>query len=77
MTDILPLNLLVPGQSGRICDVSGEESLVHRLEELGLRPGVDVRMVRPGQPCIVAVDDQRYSLRADENALVLVEVKPS
>ncbi|MCY2967888.1 MAG: FeoA family protein [Planctomycetota bacterium] len=74
MTDVLPLNLLSAGQSGQICDVSGETGLVRRLGEMGLRPGVEVRMVQPGRPCIVAVDHQRYSLRAEDEAMVLVEV---
>jgi len=74
VTEIVPLSLLPPGQSAQICEVSGEALLVRRLGEIGLRPGVEVRMIQPGQPCIVAIDHQRYSLRADDNAMVLVEV---
>lgn len=74
MTEIVPLSLMTPGQTGQICDVSGEETLIRRLDELGLRPGTEVRLVQAGQPCIVAIHDQRYSFRTDGNAVVLVEV---
>jgi Fe2+ transport system protein FeoA len=70
----IPLEMLQTGQSGQIADVSGESGLVRRLAEMGLRPGVSVRMVQPGRPCIVAVEQQRYSLRGESEALVLVEV---
>jgi hypothetical protein len=41
---------------------------------MGLRAGVEVRMVQPGHPCIVAFDHQRLSFRGDGEARVLVEV---
>jgi Fe2+ transport system protein FeoA len=31
-------------------------------------------MVQPGEPCIVALDHQRLSLRGEEEAMVLVEL---
>jgi ferrous iron transport protein A len=71
---IVPLELLQAGQQGRICELDGSPTLVHRLEEMGLREGARVQMVRPGSPCILALDHQRYSLRLDEAATVLVEI---
>ena len=71
---IVPLHLLQPGETGCVCDVSGEDTLIARLDEMGLRTGAHVRMVQPGQPCIVALDNQRLSLRAADDTLVLVEV---
>jgi ferrous iron transport protein A len=71
---IVPLELLHAGQQGRICDLDGSDALVHRLKEMGLREGALVEMVRPGSPCILAVDHHRFSLRLDEAATVLVEV---
>ena len=47
---------------------------VDRLAEMGLRAGVVLRMVKPGQPCILAIDNHRLSFRCDEAAAILVEV---
>jgi ferrous iron transport protein A len=74
MSQIVPMNLLNPGESGCVCDVAGESQLVRRLDEMGLRAGVEVRMVQPGRPCIVALDHQRLSFRGDDEAQVFVEV---
>jgi hypothetical protein len=41
---------------------------------MGLRAGVEIRMVQPGSPCIVAFDHQRLTFRGDDEAVVLVEV---
>ena len=71
---ILPMQLLNPGETGCIRDVEGETQLVRRLDEMGLRAGVKVRMVQPGRPCIVAFDHQRLSFRGEDEAVVLVEV---
>ena len=74
---ILPMQLLNPGETGCIMDVEGETHLVRRLDEMGLRAGVEIRMVQPGRPCIVAFDHQRLSFRGDDEAVVLVEVTRS
>ena len=74
MRQLLPLEFLRPGEEGRVCQIDGDHRLVMRLEEMGLRRGVAVRMVRPGSPCIVAFDNHRLSLRTDECAIVMVEV---
>jgi ferrous iron transport protein A len=74
LRQILPLEFLRPGEEGRVYEIDGDRRLVVRLEEMGLRRGVDVRMVRPGSPCIVAFDNHRLSVRTDECAVVMVEV---
>jgi Fe2+ transport system protein FeoA len=75
LLNVVPLHLLHPGESGQICDVSGDDHLVRRLDEMGLRVGVSIRMVQPGEPCIVAVDHQRLSFRGEDHAVILVEVE--
>ena len=72
---ILPLHLLAAGETGCICEVSGESTLVVRLEEMGLREGVQVRMVQPGQPCIIAFEGHRLSFRGENDVTVLVSVE--
>jgi len=74
---IVPIQLLNPGETGCIMDVAGDSHLVRRLDEMGLRAGVEVRMVQPGRPCIVAFDHQRLSFRGEDDAVVMVEVTRS
>jgi ferrous iron transport protein A len=69
------LEFLAAGEQGVIRELDGSPEFVHRLEEMGLRTGAQVRMVRPGSPCILAVDNHRFSLRIDDAATVLVEVR--
>lgn len=63
MNDLLPLNLLVRGQSALVEQLVGDVNQVHRLEELGLRAGVEVEMVEPGVPCIVRISDHKLCIR--------------
>ena len=74
MSLVVPMHLLNPGETGCIREIDGVAPLVRRLDEMGLRAGVEVRMVQPGHPCIVAFDHQRLSFRGEEDAVVLVEV---
>lgn len=74
---IMPMEFLNPGEMGCVTDVAGDTHLVRRLGEMGLRAGVEVRMVQPGKPCIVAFDHQRLTFRGDDEAVVLVEVARS
>jgi ferrous iron transport protein A len=69
------LELLAAGEHGVIRELEGSAEFVHRLEEMGLRTGTEVAMVRPGSPCILAVGNHRFSLRMEEAATVLVEVR--
>lgn len=74
MSRVIPLELLQVGEWGSVHCVDGCESLTHRLAEMGIREGVAVRMIRPGCPCLIAVDNQRLSLRIEGSVCVLVEV---
>lgn len=71
---VVPLEFLLAGERGRICDLEGDRELIDRLAEMGISKGVEIHMVRPGSPCIVAFDNHRISFRGDESAVVLVEV---
>jgi len=79
LNPLVPLDALRAGEAGEISDVDGPPDLVHRLSELGLRSGVRVRMQQPGQPCVLAIGDQRLSLRLEAEVIILVavEVSPS
>ena len=76
VSQTLPLELLAAGERGLVVQVDGDPNLVVRLEEMGLHSGVRICMVRPGSPCILEVNHQRFSFRFDELVTVLVEVIP-
>lgn len=76
VTQPVPLELLAAGEEARVYDLEGTADFVHRLEEMGLRTGVLVRMIQPGSPCILAIGNHRFSLRIDDSAVVLVEPVP-
>lgn len=72
---IVPLDLLTAGENARIVQIDGDQALVTRLHEMGLHEDVSIRMVQPGQPCIIAVGHHRLSFRGDEVAVILVEIE--
>ena len=74
MHQVVPLEMLVAGEEARVVEIDGQSAFVDRLAEMGLRAGVVLRMVKPGQPCILAIDNHRLSFRCDEAAAILVEV---
>jgi ferrous iron transport protein A len=71
---IVALESLAVGEGGRITDISGDPNFVTRLNEMGLRVGTALRMIRSGRPCLIAVDHQRLSFRTEDNVLILVEL---
>lgn len=75
MVDIVPLNLLQPGEQGCVLDVSGDAQFISRLAEMGLQAGTQVKMLRPGSPCIIDIHNHRLSLRTADDSQVLVEVQ--
>ena len=67
---------LKPGQSARVADVTGEASLQQRILEMGILPGVEVRLIRVaplGDPMEFELIGYRLSLRKSEAACVSVE----
>ena len=80
MSDVLqmiPMDMLQKNESGRIVEIVGPHDWKHRLQELGLRDGAIVRVVKPGTPSIIAIDGHRFSFRSDPNTVVLVELLPA
>jgi ferrous iron transport protein A len=65
------------GQSARVGQVEGSDTLTLRLLEMGLTPGCDVRLVGKaplGDPLEFQVRGYRLSLRKAEAARVTVEL---
>ncbi len=71
---VLPIDLLKSNEEASIIELHGDEPQVHRLAEMGLRVGAKVRMIRPGAPCLLALDGKRLSLRLNDALEVLVAV---
>jgi ferrous iron transport protein A len=72
VTELMPLGQLRAGQSAEIEQVVGSSEHVRRLEEMGLRRGVSVEMVRRGSPCIVRLAGQKLCFRAGDVLNVMV-----
>ena len=72
VTELIPLTLLRPGQSGMVDQVLGTGDLVHRLREMGLRRGAMVEMIRPGSPCMIRLDGHTLGIRSAELSGILV-----
>lgn len=70
---VLPLETLRANESGRITLVDGEDLAVQRLAEMGLREGVTLCMIRPGEPSIIGLGDHRLSVRLGDDTMVLIE----
>lgn len=68
---------LKSGQVARVLRIQGKAEQVHRLAEFGLRPGVTVRMFRPGSPCIFHFGESKVCFRPDRNLQVYVEPSPT
>jgi Fe2+ transport system protein FeoA len=71
---ILPLDRLNAGEVGEVIDVCGNDRLVARLAENGLRKGTKLEMLANGNPFLVRVNDTKLSFRADGQVEILVSV---
>lgn len=74
VSQIVPLESLRAGERGRILELDGVPELVHRLEEMGIREGTQVKMLKTGSPCILEIHQHRLSFRVDNSVSILVEV---
>lgn len=70
--DCYPLELLDDGEEARIVDISGDAVQVHRLAEIGIRCGSLLKMIRRGQPHLLAIDGRRLSVRLNQGIDILV-----
>ena len=69
---LVPLEGLRAGERGHIADLAGPPVAVNRLQEMGLRIGQSLTMVRPGPPHLVQLGELRLCLRPESDVIVLV-----
>jgi ferrous iron transport protein A len=77
MHELIPITSLFPGQVAEVRQVVGRSEQIRRLEELGVRAGVMLEMVRGGTPCIVRVGATKLCFRDGELCSVLVAARMS
>ena len=72
MTSTIPITALRRGEVAEIAQLVGSPENIRRLEELGLRGGARLEIVRAGSPCIVRVGGATLCFRDDELLRVFV-----
>lgn len=73
----LPLHLLRAGARGIIVALQAPGDAAHRLQEIGLCRGREIRVFRPGNPCIVHVGGSKLCLRADQVRILVEPIEPA
>jgi Fe2+ transport system protein FeoA len=73
MYHLVPLNRLASGRNGRVAQILGHPEDVRRVNELGIRDGIHVEIIRSGMPCIIRTGMQTLCIRGNELLNVLVE----
>ena len=72
MYEFSPLSALACGQVAEVRELVGAPERVRRLEELGLRAGARIEIVRGGSPCIIRLGGSKLCVREDEQVRVFV-----
>ncbi len=66
------LSCLNRGEEGVIVDVGGSARVASRFREMGLTPGVRIRLLRAGSPILVQAEDGRLCLRREDAEAIKV-----
>lgn len=72
MDHIIPLELLRRNEIADVTEVHGEPAWVGRMAELGIRSGCRLRVLQPGQPCVLLVGESRLTVRGHADSQILV-----
>lgn len=61
--DVRTLTMVAPGQTVQVVEIGGGRNVVHRLAEMGIVRGAEVRVMQDcGGPLLLAVRDTRLAL---------------
>ena len=61
-----------PGNEGVVTAVPGTSRLLSRLRELGVVPGVRIRVLRTGRSLVIQVGEGRFCIRRSDAAAIRV-----
>ncbi|MFN7731581.1 MAG: FeoA domain-containing protein [Pirellula sp.] len=68
----VPVEYLSPESEGIVVELAGDAPHVHRLEELGIQRGCRIRMLCPGETCLLAIEGKKMCLRLSGDTDILV-----
>ena len=77
MSEFISLSALRAGQMAEIGEIVGPLAHIRRLNELGLRTGAFLQMIRCGSPCILRVDGSTLCFRDDDSLRLVVPSRQS
>jgi ferrous iron transport protein A len=77
MIEHIPIALLCRGEVASVSQLVGPAEHVRRMEELGLRCGARIEILRGGSPCIIRVDGATLCFRDDQQVRILVSPRKS
>ncbi len=66
------LSTWFPGNEGTVSKISGPARFAARLRELGLLPGVRLRLLRSGSALIVQIGETRLAIRKRDAEAICV-----
>jgi Fe2+ transport system protein FeoA len=75
MPELVPLTVLRCGQFAEVGSLTGPSEQVRRLEELGVRAGARLEMIRCGAPCIIRIEGSTLCFRDDDLLRVMVRTR--
>lgn len=68
------LSSLKVGTEARVSSIEGDEAVKHRIEEMGIREGASIRLIRSQAPQIIAIHGRRLCLRMNAHLQIWVVV---
>ena len=71
-TVAVPVEFLSPESEGIVVDMAGDAPHLHRLEEMGIHRGCRIRMLCPGETCLLAIEGKKMCLRLGSNMDIFV-----
>ena len=73
----LPLSMIGPGQRVKLLEITAGRKLKHRLTELGLTPGTEMKVLQDdGGPLLLAIQDSRLAVGRGMAHKILVQSLP-
>ena len=69
----IPITHLKTGQFAQIIQVDGYSNYVHRLREMGICKGTEIKIFQSGNPCIVCIEGNKICIGFNNHSNILVQ----